>query len=114
MKIGSQLKFWRENKNITYYRVAQSSGVDADYIKRIETSTSDNDPNITIETLEKLALAIGVQPFDLVCPSREITKLSQHEQILLALFRRYSDQEQEAIVNLLEVVSKHGDQDDSQ
>lgn len=106
MVIGSLLKFWRENKNLTYYRVAQDSGIDADYIKKIEESNRENDPNIRIETLDRLAKALGVPASDLINNNEEIMYLSAKERDLIAVFRRFGEQEQDAFINLMALVSK--------
>lgn len=105
MIIGSLLKKWRENKNLTYYRVAQDSGIDADYIKRIEESTKENLPNIKLETLDRLAKALGVPASDLINDNEEIMYLTEKERELITAFRRYSETEQDAFVNLMNVVS---------
>jgi len=108
MIIGSLLRYWRENKNLTYYRMAQDSGIDADYIKKIEESTEDNEPNIKIETLERLAKALGVPASDLINNNEDIMYLTEKELELITVFRRFSGQEQDAFINVMDLVSnKH-------
>lgn len=105
MRIGAKLKYWRENKNITYYRVAQESGVDADYIKKIEESTQDNEPNIKIETLDKLARALGVPASELINDSEESMYLAADERKLITIYRRLRETERAAFINVMDVVS---------
>jgi len=105
MKIGALLKYWRINKGFSYYRIAQESGIDADYIKKIEESTEDNEPNIKIETLERLADAVGVPASDLINNNEEISYLTEVEQNLIKIFRRYENKEQNAFINLLDLLS---------
>lgn len=99
------MKYWKENRKLTYYRVAQNSGIDADYIKRIEESTVDNDPNIKIETLEKLADAIGVPVSELTSTDEESMYLAENERKLVTVFRCLSEEEKAAFINLIDVVS---------
>ena len=105
MTIGSLLKYWRENKNLTYYRMAQDSGIDADYIKKIEESKEDNEPNIKIETLERLANALGVPASDLINNNEEIMYLTEKERELITIFRRFCGKEQDAFINVMDLVS---------
>lgn len=105
MKIGLKLRYWRENKNLTYYRVAQDSGIDADYIKKIEESTADNEPNIKIETLDKLAHALGVPASDLINDNEEIMYLAEDERDLITVFRRLRDKEKAAFISVMNEVS---------
>lgn len=106
MKIGPSLKYWRENKNLTYYRMAQDSGIDADYIKKIEESTEHNEPNIKIETLDKLARALGVPASELINDSEDAMYLAADERELITIFRRLRETERAAFVNVMDVVSK--------
>lgn len=106
MRIGSSLKYWRENKDLTYYRVAQDSGIDADYIKRIEESAEDNEPNIKIETLDRLASALGIPASDLVNDNEEIMYLTEKERRLITVFRRFGETAKDAFINVMEAVSK--------
>lgn len=105
MKIGLKLRYWRENRNFTYYRVAQESGIDADYIKKIEESTQDNEPNIKIETLDKLARALGVPASDLINDSENAMNLAADERELITIFRRLNEKERAAFINVMNVVS---------
>lgn len=106
MRIGSSLKYWRENKNFTYYRIAQESGIDADYIKKIEESTEHNEPNIKIETLDRLARALGVFASDLININEEIMYLTEKERKLITVFRRFGKTSQDAFIDLMEAVSE--------
>ena len=105
MKIGALLKYWRTNKGFTYYRVAQKSGIDADYIKKIEESTEENEPNIKIETLERIAEAIGVPAASLINNNEEIEYLTESERKVIEIFRRYGKKEQDAFINLLDLLT---------
>lgn len=105
MRIGPLLRYWRENKNMTYYRVAQESGIDADYIKKIEESTEDNEPNMKIETLDRLARALGVPASDLISNNEESMYLTKKEEELITVFRRFGKEAQDAFINVMELVS---------
>lgn len=105
MKIGPKLRSVRESKNLSYYKLAQESDIAADYLKRIEESTEDNDPNISIDILERLCKSLGVPISDFLNENEEITYLAPKEKKLIDIFRRFGEQEQEACVNFMDLVS---------
>jgi len=90
---------------MTYYRLAKDSGIDADYIKKIENSTEDNEPNIKIETLDRLARALGVPASNLIGNNEESMYLTKREKDLITVFRRFGKEAQDAFVNIMELVS---------
>lgn len=89
---------------MTYYRVAQESGIDADYIKRIEESTKENEPNIKIETLERLAKAIGVPASDLISSNENAMSLTAKERTLITAFRCFDEKAQDACLGFMEAL----------
>lgn len=105
MKIGQKLKAARENKNMSYYRLTQESDIPADYLKKIEESTEDNDPNISIDLLERLCNALGIPVSDFLNENDESTYLTPMEKKLIDIFRRFGEREQDACVNFMDLVS---------
>jgi len=105
MKIGPKLKAARESKKLSFYRIAQESDIPADYLKRIEESTEDNDPNISIDVLERLCSSLGIPVSDFLNENEESTYLTPKEKELITIFRRFSKTEQDACVNFMDVMS---------
>lgn len=105
MKIGLKLKSMRESKKLSYYKLAQESDIPANYLKRIEESTEDNDPNISIDVLVRLCNSLGVSVSDFLNESEEVTYLTPKEKKLIDIFRRFGEREQDACVNFMDLVS---------
>lgn len=105
MIIGPKLKLMRERKGLTYYKIAQDSDISADYLKRIEESTEDNDPNISIDILERLCGSLGIPVSDFLNENEESMYLTAREKELISIFRRFGEAEQDACVHFMDVVS---------
>lgn len=105
MKIGPKLKSLRESKKLSYYKLAQESDIPADYLKRIEESTEENDPNISIDVLERLCNALSIPVSDFLNENEQITFLTPKENELINIFRRFCDKEQEACITFMDLVS---------
>jgi len=58
LAFGKVIKQAREERKLTQVDVAEQTGIDAAYISRIET---DNQRNITIETLERIGRIVGLR-----------------------------------------------------
>lgn len=105
MKIGPKLKAARENNNMSYYRLTQGSDIAADYLKKIEESTEDNEPNISIDILERLCNSLGIPVSDFLNENEEVMYLTPKEKELIAIFRRFGEREQDACVNFMDLIS---------
>ena len=63
IKLGAKIKEERKKANCTQERLAAKSKIDYKYIQKIEGKTP---PNITIETIEKIAKALNIPPSSLL------------------------------------------------
>jgi len=61
-KIGKNLKKAREDKELTQEELAEKAGLSANYYAKIERG----EINTTIDTLRKIAKALGVKSSDLL------------------------------------------------
>ena len=59
IKLGAKIKEERGKANYTQEKLAAKSKIDYKYIQKIEGKTP---PNITIETIEKIAKALNIPP----------------------------------------------------
>lgn len=61
-KLGSNLKVFRANKNITQSQLAELIGVDKSFVSNIENGKT----NPTLSTITSLAKVLGVTPAELL------------------------------------------------
>lgn len=61
MDLGKRIRELREAKSLTRYRLTQITGISGQHIKGVEQGTR----HLTIETLEKLIIPLGVTPSEL-------------------------------------------------
>lgn len=102
MEIGKKLRKLREDKNMSMYRLTQITGVSGHHIKGIEEGTRQP----TIETLNRLAAALGSSLAELFNDDMKCTYLSEDERRLVENFRRLSDEKANALLNMSDVLNK--------
>ncbi|HBO96423.1 MAG TPA: transcriptional regulator [Candidatus Omnitrophica bacterium] len=59
LKIGMRIKELRDKRKMTQEELAASAEIDYKYLQKIEGKTP---PNLKVETIEKLARALGTSP----------------------------------------------------
>ena len=62
--LGENVRGFRKQQGLTQASLGQKSGIHRDFIAGIERG----ERNITIETLKRVATALGIQPFVLLIP----------------------------------------------
>ncbi|PIR25631.1 MAG: transcriptional regulator [Deltaproteobacteria bacterium CG_4_10_14_0_2_um_filter_43_8] len=67
--IGQKIRNNRKSQNLTMFQLAVKSGVSSEYIGKLER---ENITNIGIETLQKIATALGVTLRDLIPENQEV------------------------------------------
>ena len=77
---------------MSMYRLTQLTGVSGHHIKGIEEGTRQP----TIETLNRLAVALGSSLAEMFNDDTECTYLTEKERHLIENFRRLSDEKAEA------------------
>lgn len=63
LKVGRKIRYYRSKRRYTQEKLAELANVDYKYLQRIE---GKNPPALKIDTIGKLAKAIGVFPRDLL------------------------------------------------
>lgn len=63
LKIAKRIKEFRNKKKLTQEKLSSLTGIDYKYIQKIE---GKNPPNLKVETIEKIAKALGIKPSKLV------------------------------------------------
>lgn len=102
MEIGKKLRILRENKNMSMYRLTQITGVSGHHIKGIEEGTRQP----TIETLNRLAVALGTSIAELFNDDTECTYLTSEERELIENFRALPAEKADALLLMSKVLNK--------
>ncbi len=102
MEVGKKLHKLRENKKMSMYRLTQITGVSGHHIKGIEEGTRQP----TIETLNRLAVALGSSLAELFNDDSECTYLSENERHLIENYRRLTGEKADALLNMSDVLNK--------
>jgi transcriptional regulator with XRE-family HTH domain len=64
--LGTNVKRLRKAQRLSQERLAESTGLDQPHISEIEAGLI----NLTLDNVQALAVALGVEPSDLLKPSR--------------------------------------------
>lgn len=102
MEIGKKLRKLREDKNMSMYRLTQITGVSGHHIKGIEEGTRQP----TIETLNRLTVALGSSLAEIFNNDTECTYLSPKERQLIENFRKMSEEKADSLLNMSDVLNK--------
>ena len=102
MEVGKKLRKLREDKNMSMYRLTQITGVSGHHIKGIEEGTRQP----TIETLNRLTVALGSSLAEIFNDDTECTYLNDKERKLIENFRVMSKEKADALIKMSEVLNK--------
>ena len=102
MEVGKKLRKLRENKNMSMYRLTQMTGVSGHHIKGIEEGTRQP----TIDTLNRLATALGSSLAEIFNDDLNCTYLSDKERQLIENYRTMTDEKADALLNMSSVLNK--------
>ena len=94
MEIGKKIHKLREEKNMSMYRLTQITGVAGHHIKGIEEGTRQP----TIETLQRLASALGSSLAEIFNEDMQCSYLNEKERRLVENFRKLSDDKADALL----------------
>lgn len=96
MKYGEKLRYYREAKGISVYRLSQDSGISQGHISDLENAV--NQP--TIDTLKRLLAPLGITLAEFFNENGETSILSDREKELVANFRTLPDDKAELYLQL--------------
>jgi transcriptional regulator with XRE-family HTH domain len=77
--VGEQLRTIRKAKNLTQEDIADKSGLSFSYISDVERGTR----NISLESLEKIIVALGVMPYEVFSFKNIETELDLSDKRLI-------------------------------
>lgn len=101
MDISKRLKNIRIAKEISVYKLAQLSGVSETHIRDLERG----DRNPSLDTISKLASAMGLSLPELLNEMDKVSYLSDKEKLLVEYFRNLSDDKADALLAFLKTLS---------
>lgn len=96
MELGEKLKYFRESKKMSIYRLAQEADISQGHLSDLENGR--NQP--TIDTLKRLLAPMGVTLAEFFNEDNEISILTEKEKELVALFRTMPDDRAEVYIQL--------------
>ncbi|MCX4377249.1 MAG: helix-turn-helix transcriptional regulator [Lachnospiraceae bacterium] len=96
MDLGKRLKYFREAKKLSIYKLSQETNVSQGHISDLENGK--NQP--TIDTLSRLIVPLGITLSEFFNEDGEISVLSEKERELVAIYRIMSDDRAEVYVQL--------------
>lgn len=96
MELGKRLKYFREAKNLTVYKLSQETNISQGHISDLE-----NGKNLpTIYTLSRLIVPLGITLSEFFNEDGEISILSEKERELVETYRTMPDDRAEVYIQL--------------
>ncbi len=96
MELGKKLKYFRESKKMSVYRLALEADISQGHLSDLENGK--NQP--TIATLKRLLIPLGITLAEFFNEDNEISVLTDKEKELVALFRTMPDDRAEVFMQL--------------
>ena len=97
MDIAERLRSVRKTKNMSVYRLSQLSGVSETHIRDLERG----DRNPSFDTLNRLAVPLGITLSELFNESDEVAYLKGDEKELLDCYRMLSKEKADRLLEFL-------------
>lgn len=104
MGIGQNIKEIRKSKGMTQKQLGNLLGVSQAAIGQFENDKA----NLTMETINKIAAALNVDPFSLYSfeMASDAIEVSQNEKTLLNCYRRLNSDGQKMAIELMNLLTK--------
>lgn len=96
MDLGARLKYFREAKGFSIYRLLQETNVSQGHIS--DSENGRNQP--TIDTLNHPIAPLGITLSEFFNEDGETSVLSEREKVLVAIYRTMSDARAEVYAQL--------------
>ena len=102
MELNERLKYFRESKKISIYKLSQETGISQGHISDLENGR--NQP--TIETLKRLIVPLGISLSEFFNEDGEISVLTDKEKELVEQYRTLPDDKAELYLLLGKTINK--------
>ena len=100
MDIAEKLKTTRKSKKISVYRLSQQSGVSETHIRDLERG----DRNPSFDTLNRLAVPLGLSLSELFNESDDVAYLNKEEKALIECFRHLGKDKADSLLTFLKTL----------
>lgn len=98
--LGRRLKDFRKRRKLTQEKLAELASVDVSYLGNIERGRE----NPTVETLEKLGSALGVQSYQILISEHELTGERPLRRRINQILEKCDQPELQLILKLIRAV----------
>lgn len=102
MNVGNKLRFIRETKKITIYKLSKDTGISQNHISSIELGKRQP----TIETLSRLIEPLGISLAELFNDDTEVMFPTQEERRLVENYRCLPKDKADALLNLSDLLQR--------
>lgn len=96
MELGEKLKYFRESKKMSIYRLALEADISQGHLSDLENGRSQP----TISTLKRLLVPLGITLAEFFNEDNEISILTEKEKELVALYRTMPNDRAEVFIQL--------------
>ena len=96
MELGEKLKYFRESKKMSIYRLALDADISQGHLSDLENGRSQP----TISTLKRLLVPLGITLAEFFNENNEVSILTEKEKELVALYRTMPNDRAEVFIQL--------------
>jgi len=96
MELGEKLKYFRESKKMSIYRLALDADISQGHLSDLENGRSQP----TISTLKRLLAPLGITLAEFFNEDNEVSILTDKEKELVALYRTMPNDRAEVFMQL--------------
>lgn len=96
MELGEKLKYFRESKKMSIYRLALEADISQGHLSDLENGRSQP----TISTLKRLLVPLGITLAEFFNEDNEVSILTEKEKELVALYRTMPNDRAEVFMQL--------------
>lgn len=96
MELGEKLKYFRESKKMSIYRLALEADISQGHLSDMENGRSQP----TISTLKRLLVPLGITLAEFFNEDNEVSILTEKEKELVALYRTMPNDRAEVFIQL--------------
>lgn len=96
MELGEKLKYFRESRKISIYRLALDADISQGHLSDLENGRSQP----TISTLKRLLVPLGITLAEFFNEDNEVSILTEKEKELVALYRTMPNDRAEVFMQL--------------
>lgn len=102
MDIGKRLRYIRQSKNISIYKLSEETGISQNHISGIELGKRQP----TVDTLKRLVAPLGITLAELFNENENISILSNNECELVENYRILPNEKADILLKLSDILKE--------